>query len=404
MEEPDIQKRVSDLEQEVNALKKLLKADAAPRGLMAQSQKLARLLIANWALLSFVSALLIAGYVKFKYDIDYFQSYENIATNRKVSLIYQQMGDRLMAKSEWKAAEEAYGDALKTNPNNPAATRGIAMAQVFQPVAGEKYSAPEVEDAKLKYLEEQFGEDYQIDYLKAIRYEMTGDFETALGLLQKCIEKQPQEFSGCYLQRGTISFNQSKVAEARADFQKAVDVDHESPMAQNNLGACSLLLGDFPAAQRAFKEANRISPTALSAINLGEADWYLRDFTGALNMHQIAAYNIEKPLDPQDRYLAGTWTSGFLPLHAGDLETIKYSMWVETVEQKKTLLHFELAIDYALLERFDEADKEFVAGLKAELLPGHRSLFQNRLASVENMVQMPDDSRKWLDEHRRKLD
>ena len=131
MEEPDIQKRVSDLEQEVNALKKLLKADVEPRGIMARSRTLARFLIANWVLLSFVSALLIAGYVKYKYDIDYFQSYENIATNRKVSLIYQQMGDRLMAKSEWKAAEEAYGDALKTNPNNPAATRGIAMAQVF---------------------------------------------------------------------------------------------------------------------------------------------------------------------------------------------------------------------------------------------------------------------------------
>ena len=74
------------------------------------------------------------------------------------------------------------------------------------------------------------------------------------------------------------------------------------------------------------------------------------------------------------------------------------------MEQKKTFLHFELAIDYALLERFDEAEKEFAAGLKTELLPGHRSLFQNRLASVANMVQISDDSRKWLDEHRRKLD
>jgi tetratricopeptide (TPR) repeat protein len=278
------------------------------------------------------------------------------------------------------------------------------MARVFQPVAGEKSPAPEVEDAKLKYLEDQFGEDYQIDYLKAIRYSMTGDFATALGFLQKCIEKQPKDFSGCYLQRGFISFNQSKVAEARADYQLAVNVDPESPMAQNNLGACSLLLGDFPAAQRGFKEANRISPTALSAINLGEADWYMRDFAGALEIDQIAAYRLEKNLDPQDRYLAGTWTSGFLPLHAGDLETIKYTMWVETVEQKKTYLHFDLAIDYALLENFDEADKEFAAGSKTQLLPGHRSLFRNRMESVENMVQMPDDSKSWLDKHRNMLD
>jgi hypothetical protein len=57
-----------------------------------------------------------------------------------------------------------------------------------------------------------------------------------------------------------------------------------------------------------------------------------------------------------------------------------------------------------VLERFDEADKEFAAGLKTQPLPGYRSLFQNHMESVENMVQMPDDSKKWLDEHRRKLD
>jgi hypothetical protein len=77
---------------------------------------------------------------------------------------------------------------------------------------------------------------------------------------------------------------------------------------------------------------------------------------------------------------------------------------VESLEQKKAFLHFELAIDYALLERFDEADREFAAGSKAQLLPGHWRLIENRLASVENMVQMADDSRSWLDDHRKKLD
>jgi hypothetical protein len=57
-----------------------------------------------------------------------------------------------------------------------------------------------------------------------------------------------------------------------------------------------------------------------------------------------------------------------------------------------------------LLERFDEAEKEFAAGSKTQLLPGHRSLVQNRMESVSNMVQMSADSKKWLDEHRTKLD
>src|ERR1035441_6664023 len=87
MEEPDLQKRVSDLEQEVNTLKKSLKADAEPLGIGARSQNLARFLIANWVLLSFVSALLIAGYVKITFGIDYFESYRNTAANRELEIV-----------------------------------------------------------------------------------------------------------------------------------------------------------------------------------------------------------------------------------------------------------------------------------------------------------------------------
>lgn len=181
MEDTDLQKRVSDLEQELGALKKSLKADAeaAPR-----SKSLFQFLKENWVLLSFATALLTAGYVKFRFGINYFDSYRNVAINRDLSSFYEHMGDGMMAKNQWEAAEQAYREALKVNPNNDSATFKIAKAEVFQPAPGEKYPAAEVIDAKLKYLLEKFPDDYQIYYLKGLRYEQMQDTENARVWLQ----------------------------------------------------------------------------------------------------------------------------------------------------------------------------------------------------------------------------
>jgi tetratricopeptide (TPR) repeat protein len=402
MEEPDIQKRVSDLEQKVDTLRKSLKADAAPVGLIARSQSIARFLGANWALLSFVAALLVAGYVKYRFGIDYFESYRNVATNRELSNFYEQMGDRMMAKSEWQAAEQAYRNALQINANNTEATFGIVKAQVFQPVPGEKYWAPEVVDARLDYLLSRFPDDYQIYFLKAIRYRSTGDNAEAASWLQKCIDKKPA-FTGCYIELGYIDIGQSKVNEAKANFEKAVELDPNSAMAKNDLAACHFLLSDFSGAARGFQESYKISPTALTALNIGEAYWFSGDFASALEIHQIAADYMNGTHDPQDRYIGSDWREPFFPLHVGDLETIKITTQVFNAEQKKAILHIALAVDHALLEQFDDANREFAIALNPQPPLGHRQLIQNRMQSAENMVQMSDASRSWLAEHRKML-
>ncbi len=71
-----------------------------------------------------------------------------------------------------------------------------------------------------------------------------------------------------------------------------------------------------------------------------------------------------------------------MPLGPGDLETIKISVTVYTVEQKKALMHFELAIDHALLGQLDAANQEFAVALNLQPPPGHRQLIQNRMQSA----------------------
>src|SRR5277367_6675087 len=80
MEEPDLGKRVSDLEEQVKSLKAAQAAQADKGGPLASC---ARFLIANWVLISVLSAGVVAVYVKYRYSVDYFESYEKISDTKK---------------------------------------------------------------------------------------------------------------------------------------------------------------------------------------------------------------------------------------------------------------------------------------------------------------------------------
>jgi tetratricopeptide (TPR) repeat protein len=233
------------------------------------------------------------------------------------------------------------------------------------------------------------------------------DEQNALNAIQPCFSKPESDadkFVGCYLQRAYIEMNLSNIDAAMADFQKAANFDPQSPIALNDLAACQLLASDFSGARKGFEESNRISPKLLTILNLGETDWYLHDFSDALRLHQFAADNLDGNIAVDDRLVGGEWTEPYFPLQGGDRETIKNWMHVYTVAQKKTTLHFALAIDHALLEDFVSAEKEFATAIKLQPNPAQRRLIQNRMESVERMAQMPNDSRAWLIAHRSELE
>jgi tetratricopeptide (TPR) repeat protein len=408
MEEPDIQRRVSDLEQEVAALKKTVQANAEAAGSAGRFRKLSGFLKANWVLLSFASTLLIALYGKFYYGVDYFDKFEATKTNNELSAFHARMGDRFIGTGELLSAKQAYAEALKINPNNERAVWGNALAQVFDPPPGEKFPAPEVIDAKLDYLREntKFGKDYRLDYLKAVRYRSAGDYDNAMAAIQQCFNKKEvyaDKFLGCYLERGYIEVGQGNPDAAKADFQKAIDPDHPSLIAVNDLAACQFLSSDFADAARGFEQSYRISPKLLSSLNRGEADWFLRDFKDTIKWHQWAADYLDGPVEDDDRLLGGEWTEPYFPLHVGDRETIRNTMHIYTAAQKRITFHFALAIDHALLGEFDAATNQFDFAMKLQPIPDHRRLIQNRMESVENMVQMSDASKSWLVGHRMKL-
>lgn len=398
MEESDLLKRVSDLEKEVEALK----AQTAEVKHGGRLWAFDRFLVTNWVLISVLSAGLVAAIGKYYFHVDYFESYEKISETNALARFYEQMGDHIMAKSEWPAAEQSYRAALQLDPNSTKATFGIVKAQVFQPLPGQKYSAPEVVDAKLEYLISRFPDDYQIYFLKAIRYQAMGENDQEEVWLRKCISRNPS-FTGCYLQLGVLNILRSQMAEAATNFAKVVELDPSSAMARNDLAVCRILQSDFSGAIQQFERSYRISPTVVTSIALGEAYWYNRQFSNALGIHSWAAKYMNDA-DPNDRFVGDQWFASYLPLHPGDLDSIKTKVMIDTLEQKKALAHYEVAIDEALLDNRDAADQEFAAALKLEHGKEYRRLVQNRMQSVENLVPMSMEAKVWLAEHDKLLD
>jgi tetratricopeptide (TPR) repeat protein len=409
MEVPEIQKRVSDLEQEVAALKKTVQAGTEAARSAGRLQKLSGFLKDNWVLLSFVATLLIAGWGKLHYGAAYFEKFETAKTNRELSEFHTKMGDRFLGLGELQSAKQAYAEALTINPDNQKAVWGNELAQVFDPPPGEVYSAPEVIDAKLDYLKEnkEFGNDYRLNLLEAVRYEGMRDDDKAMTAIQKCLSRKEvdnDKFLGCYLQRGIILVSQGRPDEAMADFHKADDPNHPSLEVLNDIAACEFLSADFTEARRDFVKSYQISPKVLTTLNLGEADWYLGNFASALQEHQWAADYLDKPAKDNDRLLGSEWIEPYFPLHVGDHETIRNSMRVFNAAEKRITFHFALAIDHALLNDTVAADNEFDTAMKLQPSADHRRLIQNRMQSVENMRQMSNGAKNWLDEHRKMLD
>ncbi len=75
VESNDLTRRVEWLEHEVTALRSGTGISAPASGALAVAQKVGKIAVSNWVLFSFVAALLTAGYVKYRFGIDYFEGY-----------------------------------------------------------------------------------------------------------------------------------------------------------------------------------------------------------------------------------------------------------------------------------------------------------------------------------------
>jgi tetratricopeptide (TPR) repeat protein len=394
--------RIAALEEELANIKSLIASTQPGSHLLQHIRRLAKFLLSYWLLLSFAVAVGTAVYVKYAFEIDYFEQYRDQSTTKKLSELYRQLGDRMLARSEWESAASAYTEALKIYSHNAAATSGLVKAQVFLPDAPQKFLEREVVDVKLQYLEELFPNDFIVLFLKGVRSLDMNDYGAAQKSLEESIAMNPN-FAGGYLVLGYIEQGRFDLEGAIENYDKALKLDPQNPNALNNLGFMDLLSGHYEEAMEHLRRSEMVSPRFLTAINLGDAYRYMGDHSRATQEHTMALRNVTSLPAGYERYLAGDWTYNFMPLAANDTQTIKRHLIVQTRDQKLAIAHLALALDYATTGNISDASSELDKAESLEHQRAYGEFYANKIAFMQRFPKLGDQTKKWLAEQRAKL-
>jgi tetratricopeptide (TPR) repeat protein len=226
-----------------------------------------------------------------------------------------------------------------------------------------------------------------------------------MACFQKAIDLDPK-FAVAYVNLGYIQQARSSIESAIRYYKKALEIDPNAYMAHNNLGFCHMIMTNFSEAISHLKKSYDYLPTLLTAINLGNAYRYFGDFSMALKWHRHALDVINNPemKDYEKKYYFGSnWIYNYMPLKRGDIDTIRYYIFVKTIDEKRAFLNFALSFDYALLENFPLANKEFEKALDLQQSDRYRFFFVNMILYIQKFLRLNERINHWFEEKRKKL-
>lgn len=402
-DEARVRVNVAELEERVRLLKARLPEGDGGRTFRAGAKRVYRHVLDNWGFFAFLFALAVAAVVYVRYGIGYFESYENTYNTKTSAQYYVDIGERLLMRAEFGAAEDAFATALGINSNNLDARHGLMKAQVLKPVEGRKKYTPEIVQAKLKYLEELFKSkgvnQHLIFYFKGVMKEDQDDQKAARQLFEDSKTVEPN-FIGNYIELGKLDLFEGKVDEAAAQFKLALEKAPDHTKVLTYLGSCYLVTLKFNDAKDALLKAYDINPQPETYLLLGEVFRYSGELDEAVFMHQSGLRLLNEPNggaggspDPV--------TFNFMPEKLGDSQTTKVFEQAGSPEQFLTLTHYALSIDYALQKNFPEAEKAFSYGISTDKLLGRRKeygcFYINKINFMKSMMKLDGEVTTWLD-------
>jgi len=398
MDHETLLRRLHELELEVQKLKAAL-AKSPRRQVQVVVKKSVGFVLTYWTLLSFLVAILIAIYIKYAFNVDYFENYRTLAGSRATSEFHTKLGNDLLQRQEWAAAEEAFTRALAANANNGDAGYGLLKSRIFKPPPGEKFVSPHTQDTMIAFLREQRPGDPDLDLLQAVRHwEQDQKAETKKSL-EAALAKKP-DFSAALAILGHMALVEGDIPAAKSWTEKAVAADPQNANALSNLGFMAMISGDFDEAIAKLERANFAEPNLLTPLVLSDALRLKGDFAGALGYSRSAARAVENADLRNSRFAGGEWFYNYLPLQNGDAETCKNGIYATSLERKEGLCQFAYALDLALTGDSAAAEKPFARALELMPAPSERAFFHNKIkAAIAWSPQPPPDaSLAWLAE------
>lgn len=123
----------------------------------------------------------------------------------------------------------------------------------------------------------------------------------------------------------------------------------------------------------------------------------------AKKWHEHGLSQIADPAQIETKYLVSEWTANYLPLTPDDKTSIKSAIRVHEFNHKKAFLHYSLSFDFALLEDFKSADREFESGVKLDQDKFLNSYIRHKIRSIQNFVSPPEPVNKWFEAKGKRL-
>lgn len=403
--------RLHELEGQIQEIKTKLDPPTREARLKRCVRKAPMFVLSNWGFFATLVAVGLGVWAYWYYDVSYFESQRNISQSKAAGEFYRKLGDSLILHGEREAAEDAYRSALKVSPNNMEATRGLLKMQVFDPLEGQKDIIPEVVDKKIDYLSSLITdntESFIVSYFKGERYEEQEEYAQAKTAYEESISKNPDFVYG-YIALAYVSILAGDgVDYGMGQLDEALKHDPNSALALNNLGFCYMVKRDYDKAFKLFEHAHQISPYLEVFVNLGEAQRYKGNedsLAEALSFHERALELLRDTKNEDNSDVAGDLAINFMPEEVGDNITPKFWVTFSTMEDKKTLVYYELSFDYALEHDWVKANQAFERAFKLDAAETYREFFDNKIQSIEKFSERTPDKTTlgWFEKRRHRL-
>jgi tetratricopeptide (TPR) repeat protein len=382
MERDRLLERLQELEREMIRLRAELAPRRSWKGVLA---KAGMFLVSYWALMSFFAALATATYVKFAFNIDYFESYRNAAAVKRLSEFHRDLGDELFLRNDWKQALASYKAATAANPANTAAALGEVKCAVFLPEEGHQAYDPATAAAKLRRLLTLYPDDPQVAFLQVIQLFNTGQTD---GIIEKCdaVLARHRTFAGGYLLKSYIQQGNGDFKGAAKTLESLLEFDPDNGMADSNLGYCYLFTGQQDKALAYLERGAANYPSMVNAISLAE----VCRSRGELERAEAILNNAERvsnlPDIEKEYYVGGQWLWNHLPEHAGDVESPRNTITCGTIAQKRAVLKISQGLLAAAKGDGETAALHFEESLKLE--PRYEAFLINKLKAAAYADQL----------------
>ena len=396
MEIENILRRVHELEIEIQKLKTQL-AKNPRRQVQVVVKKSVGFVLTYWTLLSFLVAILIALYIKYSFDVDYFESYRSVAASRKISEFHDKLGQSLLLRQEWSAAEDSFTKALAANPNNAAASYGLVKSLIFKPPPGEKFTSPETQDTMLAFLRSERPDDPDLDLLQAWRYWAQSQAAEAKKFAEAAIAKKPG-FPAALLLLSHMSMAEGNLDAGIAWCEKALASQPDDANSLSNYGFMLLLKGDFKGAIVKLDRAYMASPGLLTPLVISDVHRLTGNYATALIYSHNAMQMVVNPNLRDTRFMGGEWLYNHLPESKDDHESWKSAIYATGLDRKEAIAQFAFALDSALTGDTAAADKAWARALELAPEPDVQPYFANKIKATLAFAQPPEDNtgRPWL--------